>query len=124
MSQTWRCLRSRNASCFLSWKHTLATISVTLSFHDCLGINIKAISAYTRFARSVTLTLALGWLNSGFFTPPRNRGGVIFLLQFVCLCVCVSVCMSVCEQNADRPATPILTQSSLNSCLLQSLEPY
>ena len=26
-------------------------------------------------------------------TPPRNRGGVIFLLQFVCLCVCVCVCV-------------------------------
>ena len=33
-----------------------------------------------------------------FVTPPRNRGGVIFSLQFVCvfvyLCVCVSVSMS------------------------------
>ena len=28
------------------------------------------------------------------FTPPRNRGGVIFSLQFVCVCVCV--CLSVC----------------------------
>ena len=44
-----------------------------------------------------------------FITPPRNRGGVIILLQFVCLCVCVSVCLSVCEQNADQTATPILT---------------
>ena len=39
----------------------------------------------------------------------------------VCVCVCVCVCLSVCEQNADQTATPILT---LNSCLLQSLEPY
>ena len=33
-----------------------------------------------------------------FVTPPRNRGGVIFSLQFVCVCVCVclSVCLSVC----------------------------
>ena len=30
------------------------------------------------------------------FTPPRNRGGIIFSLQFVCVCVCVSVCISVC----------------------------
>ena len=30
------------------------------------------------------------------FTPPRSRGGVIFSLQFVCLCVCVCVCLSVC----------------------------
>ena len=26
------------------------------------------------------------------FTPPRNRGGVIFSLQFVCVSVCLSVC--------------------------------
>ena len=42
----------------------------------------------------------------------------------VCVCVCVCVCLSVCEQNADRTATPILTRSSLNSCVLQSLKPY
>ena len=28
------------------------------------------------------------------FTPPQNCGGVIFLLQFVCVLVCVSVCVS------------------------------
>ena len=28
-------------------------------------------------------------------TPPRNRGGVIFLLQFVCVCVCVCMCVCV-----------------------------
>ena len=27
-------------------------------------------------------------------TPPRNRGGVIFLLQFVCVSVSVCVCVS------------------------------
>ena len=27
-----------------------------------------------------------------FFTPPQNRGWVIFSLQFVCVCVCLSVC--------------------------------
>ena len=31
---------------------------------------------------------------SCFFTPPRNRGGVIFFLQFVCVSVCVCVCVS------------------------------
>ena len=40
--------------------------------------------------------------SNGFdiITPPRNRGGVIFVLQFVCvclsLCVCVCVCVYVC----------------------------
>ena len=38
----------------------------------------------------------------GFVTPPRNRGGIMFSLQFVflyvcvCMYVCVSVCTSVC----------------------------
>ena len=33
-----------------------------------------------------------------FVTPPRNRGGVIFSLQSVCVsvCLCVCVCLSVC----------------------------
>ena len=30
-------------------------------------------------------------------TPPQNRGGVIFSLQFVCVvCLCVRVCVCVC----------------------------
>ena len=29
-------------------------------------------------------------LLNAVFTPPRNRGGVIFSLQFVCVSVCVS----------------------------------
>ena len=40
----------------------------------------------------VALYVELIW--RGFFTPPRNRGGVIFSMHFVC--VCVSVCVSVC----------------------------
>ena len=69
---------------------------------------------------------------SGFFTPPRNRGGVIFSLQFVCvsvcLCVCVCVCLCVrlfsCEQNSSRTDAPIWTRFSLNGCLPHWLEPY
>ena len=29
-------------------------------------------------------------------TPPRNRGGVIFSLQFVSVSVCLCMCVSVC----------------------------
>ena len=35
---------------------------------------------------------------SNFFktvTSPRNRGGFIFSLQFVCVCVSLSVCLSI-----------------------------
>ena len=37
-----------------------------------------------------------------FFTPPRNRGGVIFDCLCVCVCVCLSICVSnfSCEQNS------------------------
>ena len=50
-----------------------------------------------------------------FITPPRNRGGVIFSLQFVCLSVYLSVCLSVClmfscEQNSSRMDEPIWTR--------------
>ena len=35
-------------------------------------------------------------LSSSVVTPPRNRGGVIFSLQFVLVSVCVCVCVCVC----------------------------
>ena len=59
---------------------------------------------------------------SPFVTPPRNRGGVIFSLQFVC----VSVCMpdTACEQNSSRTNAPIWTRFSLNGCLAHWLKPY
>ena len=38
----------------------------------------------------------INW-TTAFITPPRNRGGVIFSLQFIYVCVCVCVCLCVCE---------------------------
>ena len=60
-----------------------------------------------------------------FFTPPRNRGGVIFSMQFVCVSLCVCVCVSgtSCEQNSSRTNAPIWTRFSLNGCLPHWLEP-
>ena len=43
-----------------------------------------------------------------FFTPPQNRGGVIFSLQFVCLCVCPALFVN------KIPAEPIWTRFLLN----------
>ena len=40
--------------------------------------------------------LCCSYFHPKVITPPRNRGGLIFSLQFVCVCVCVSVCLSVC----------------------------
>ena len=88
--------------------------------------------------------IGVGLMNSTFgllkaksiiFTPPRNRGGVIFSLQFVCVsvcvCVCLSVCLSVClcvrhscEQNSSRTNAPIWMRFSLNGCLQHWLETY
>ena len=42
-----------------------------------------------------------------FVTPPRNHGGVIFSLQFVCVCVCLSG--SACKQNSSQTDPPIWT---------------
>ena len=48
------------------------------------------------------------FLSSIFFTPPRNRVGVIFSLKFVCVPVCVSG--TSCEKNFSQTDAPIWTQ--------------
>ena len=65
--------------------------------------------------------LTLGTLENSFskdyvFTPPQNRGGVIFFTA-VCLCVCVCVCGYSCEQNSSRTYEPIWKRILLNGCL-------
>ena len=53
-------------------------------------------------------------------TPPRNRGRVIFSLQFVCVSGCLSVCVCVqlCFRTKFQPnGCTDLTQFSLNGCL-------
>ena len=57
-------------------------------------------------------------------TPPRIRGGAMFLLEFVCVCLSVSSCVSVGEQNSSRTDEPIWTRFSLKGCLLRWLKPY
>ena len=37
------------------------------------------------------------------FTPPRYREGVIFSLQFVCVCVFVCVCPVLCLLTKFKP---------------------
>ena len=55
------------------------------------------------------------------FTPPRNLGGVLFSLQFVCLCVSP---MFSCLKNSSWTDEQIWTQFSLNGCLPHWLKPY
>ena len=61
-------------------------------------------------------------------TPPRNRGVVIFSLQFVCVCepVCLSVCLcvSVSERNSSRTGALIWMRFMLHDWLLLWLGPY
>ena len=45
-----------------------------------------------RFIHGYGYASILCGLCSLFITPPRNRGGVIFSLQFVCVSVCLCVC--------------------------------
>ena len=60
------------------------------------------------------------------FTPPRNRWGVIFSLQFVCvfLSVCVCIRLIACEQNSSQTDALIWTRFSLNGCLSHWVESY
>ena len=54
------------------------------------------LSLYLSLSLSPLVSLALSFhLLPFIFTPPQNRGGVIFLLRFVCLSVSVCVCVSV-----------------------------
>ena len=63
-------------------------------------------------------------------TPSRNRGGVIFSLQFLCVYHSMSVCLTDClsvsayEQNSSRKDELIWTRFALNGCLPHWLEPY
>ena len=73
----------------------------------------------TFYVKEKLLSFISGYSIDIIITPPRNRGGVIFSLQFVCVSVCLSVCVSdsTCEQNSDRTNASIWTQFSLNGWL-------
>ena len=60
-----------------------------LSYHDLLQTCRHGILQCIQKKKKIALITRKYMLF--FFTPPRNRGGVIFLLQFVC--VCLSVCL-------------------------------
>ena len=67
------------------------------------------------------LLFIYGVIGLSFYTSLREHAGVIFSLQFVCVCVflfvCLSVCLSLSEQNYSRMDGPIWTRFSLDSCL-------
>ena len=106
----WRCRiydrTRRETRQFCSGKSALTSLSVTFEY----GIRWKYGGVSTPFKLP--------------FTPPRNRGDVIFSLQFVSTCVCLSLCLSVSEQNSSRTDAPIWTQFLLNGYLQHLLRPY
>ena len=58
-------------------------------------------------------------------TPPRNRGGVIFSLQFVCVSVCLWVCPALLLNKIPaKRMNRFGREFSLNGCLPHWLEPY
>ena len=70
--------------------------------------NIRFIPNLLSRRNSIFVNVAIFVGGGGFFTPPRNRGGVIFSLQFVCVSVCLCVCqMFSYEQSSSRTNLPI-----------------
>ena len=78
-----------------AWSQTEAANSCVLTrwavFDVLVGMAIFYEGAMVRIFVKVTWSLH-DLLGLYIITPPRNRGGVIFSLQFVCVSVCLSVC--------------------------------
>ena len=115
-------------TCSLVW---LSTYGQSISKQHTFPLNSRPLIRVLYYIRSLSCKLekccfakyvVVAVVDVVFVTLPRNREGVIFSLQFAC--VCLSVCLSVSEQNSSWTDAQILTQFSLNDCLLHWLEPY
>ena len=95
-----------------------AIVVLYMALQNCIGKIIFETSNKFRFCNV--------FYSYVFFTPPRNHGGIIFSLQFVCVCVsvCVAVRLNSCEKNSSRTDEQIWTRFSLNGCLEHWLKPY
>ena len=69
-----------------------SNVKITVTENVCK--NDEKILRGCKHARNIVFTLKNETFDI-FITPPRNRGGVILSLQFVCVCVCLSVCLCV-----------------------------
>ena len=109
-------------------KHTHTEKKIEILFHNNYHLYIYKyiMIAYIQRLFNFSISDKTKTSQRGLFTPPRNRGGVIFSLQFVSVCVCVSVCVSnfSCEQSSSRTDAPILKRFSLNVCLAHWLRSY
>ena len=84
----WSCLANYYTHRHHTWYQ--GTIQKTTSFLPWLKVKVTTQGQWSQTWRCLRSLNA-----SCFFTPPRNRGGVIFSLQSVCLSVCLCVCMCV-----------------------------
>ena len=92
-----QCCRNKNY-----WEYVLKALF--LSYHDFLQTCIVQCYGILQCIQNNVASITRKYMVSFFlffFTPPRFRWGVIFSLQFVCVCVCLCVCEcvsdSVCE---------------------------
>ena len=80
------------------------------AFRDCVSFelvsSVSNVFEHLFFISIHKLELLIKYVMSfnAIFSPPRNREGVTFSLQFVYVCVCVSVCLclTACEQNPAK----------------------
>ena len=94
-SQTWGCLRSLNASCLVLFHFMISNYyyDYRISYSICKMIIPPIITRFW-FDEEYCLCILLyvsSFYSKSIITPPRNRGGVIFSLQFVCVSVCLCV---------------------------------
>ena len=96
----WRTLPVSTSYCTISASSRLLTKKEKKALSWKFWLNYNNIAGWSS-QNKIDVTSVSGTI----VTPPRNRGGVIFLLQFVCLCVCV--CLSVCPFVNKMPIEPL-----------------
>ena len=81
-----QCCRNKNY-----WEYVLKALF--LSYHDFLQTCIVQCYGILQCIQNNVASITRKYMF--FFTPPQFCGGVIFSLQFVCVCVCESVCLTL-----------------------------
>ena len=105
---------NQNEVSYFPWNRVFELFRLSmLALHTCLRVKWDGASA-----SECNVKILIWGSKAILITPPQNRGGVIFSLQFVC------VRLISCEQNSSRTDWQISTRFLLNGCLLQWLEPY
>ena len=98
---TWKC-QLRTSSHFywladIRWQNTFRVCS---NFEVIVRILVFGICWNNAYFSFDCLVVKFKLRTFYIFTSPRNRGGVIFSLQFVCMSVCLCVCLSVCVSGS------------------------